>query len=108
MAKPRRTSSVRNVLAVTGALGLTASMAAMAHALVTVVIVAAVVSLVARLAFAGRHRLLQRRRQVLLPVPDPELTARTRTIVTSVTVLPIGERERVSLSGPAARRGTRA
>jgi hypothetical protein len=42
-------------------------------------------------------------RPPLLPAPDPELTARTRTTVTSVTVRPIGhQRETISLPEKSA------
>jgi hypothetical protein len=40
----------------------------------------------------------KRRKRPLLPAPDPELTRRTRTTVTSVTVRPIGQQpETISL-----------
>ena len=103
-----RVGRARNVLAGAGALFLTLSMTAITHAAVIVATVAAAVGLVALPAFAGRRWLQPRRRRVPLPAPDPELTARIHTVVSGVTVQPIGQREPVSLPGPAARRGRRA
>ena len=86
-AKPMRTGMRGTVLAVTGALFLAALMSAITHALLTG---AALVALVALLTFAGRRWVLPARRH-LTPAPDPKVTGRTRTTVTSVTVKRIGQ-----------------
>jgi hypothetical protein len=89
-ANPTRTGQARRVLAVTAALSLAAVMSAITHTLLIAATAAAVVALVALLAFAARRWVLPRWRP-LLPAPDPQLTRRTRTTVTSVTVNRIGQ-----------------
>jgi hypothetical protein len=97
-----RAGKTRNVLAVTGALFVAVAESAITHALLILVTVAAVTGLVALLALAGRRRPPGRRR-VLIPAPDPELTARAVTTVTSATVLPVKQaagRAAHACSGP--------
>ena len=88
-AKTSRTGQARHLLAVTAALSLAALLSAITHALLIALTGAAVAALVALLALAGRRWIVPRRRP-LIPAPDPQLTQRTRTTVTSVTVNRIG------------------
>jgi hypothetical protein len=92
-------------LCTVGGIVLLAEMHTILHALTIVLIIAMAIGAVAALAFVTRGSHLPRRRRVMEPAPDPELTGRTVRTVTSVTVRSLpGPPEQGSDTAPVAAR----